>query len=101
MNDADFVLPEALVQWRAPATRRASFPNHSTRSGASRRCCPPGARGPLTLRERACWRGNGAPAGARTKWTSMRRSLQTRGELVREWAEKRHRRALKVMWRYC
>ena len=26
VNDADFVLPEALVQWRAPATRKGLVP---------------------------------------------------------------------------
>ena len=33
VNDADFVLPEALVQWRAPATRKGLVPEQQRGSG--------------------------------------------------------------------
>jgi len=62
VNDADFVLPEALVQWRAPATRKGLVPEPLDALRCVAELLPAGCAGSMTLRERACWRGNGAPA---------------------------------------
>ena len=52
----------------------------------------------MTLRERACWRGNGAPA-ARAYQVDVDAEVPCRRAVVREWAEKRRIdvRFLKVM----
>ena len=46
VNDADFVLPEALVQWRAPATRKGLVPEPLDALRCVAELRPPGARDP-------------------------------------------------------
>ena len=89
VNDADFVLPEALVQWRAPATRKGLVPEPLDALRCVAELLPAGCAGSMTLRERACWRGNGAPA-ARAYQVDVDAEipLDARSAL-REWAEKR------------
>ena len=89
VNDADFVLPEALVQWRAPATRKGLVPEPLDALRCVAELLPAGCAGSMTLRERACWRGNGAPA-ARAYQVDVDAEVPSDArQEVREWAEKR------------
>ena len=89
VNDADFVLPEALVQWRAPATRKGLVPEPLDALRCVADLLPAGCAGSMTLRERACWRGNGAPA-ARAYQVDVDAEVPSDARReVREWAEKR------------
>ena len=89
VNDADFVLPEALVQWRAPATRKGLVPEPLDALRCVAELLPAGCAGSMTLRERACWRGNGAPA-ARAYQVDVDAEVPSESrKVVRSWAEKR------------
>ena len=89
VSDADFVLPEALVQWRAPATRKGLVPEPLDALRCVAELLPAGCAGSMTLRERACWRGNGAPA-ARAYQVDVDAEVPSDARReVREWAEKR------------
>ena len=89
VNDADFVLPEALVQWRAPATRKGLVPEPLDALRCVAELLPAGCAGSMTLRERACWRGNGAPA-ARAYQVDVDAEVPSDARRdLREWAEKR------------
>jgi len=89
VSDADFVLPEALVQWRAPATRKGLVPEPLDALRCVAELLPAGCAGSMTLRERACWRGNGAPA-ARAYQVDVDAEVPSDAKgSVSEWAEKR------------
>ena len=89
VSDADFVLPEALVQWRAPATRKGLVPEPLDALRCVAELLPAGTAGSMTLRERACWRGNGAPA-ARAYQVDVDAEVPSDARRdLREWAEKR------------
>lgn len=62
ISDADFVLPEALVQWGAQPTRKGLVPAPLDALRCVAELLPGRRTGTVTLKERACWRGNGALA---------------------------------------
>ena len=89
VNDADFVLPEALVQWRAPATRKGLVPEPLDALRCVAELLPARCAGSMTLRERACWRGNGASA-ARAYQVDVDADVPSDARsALRDWAEKR------------
>ena len=81
-----------LTHWlitQAPATRKGLVPEPLDALRCVAELLPAGCAGSMTLRERACWRGNGAPA-ARAYQVDVDAEVPSDARReVREWAEKR------------